>query len=160
MDTSPDAPDSLLPELNRLDAWAFWIAPGEAFGVDRIVIGTTGSFAILVNQDEGFMRLRMGRIRIGDGPSSSVRGLRGKARKLKEKLSSMAMYGEAEAVICCTSATLGAPRNIKGVWIARSADLPRLIAHRPNSVPRQTAKRAAQNLGAKIRSVRPEGHES
>lgn len=151
--------DKVLPELDRLDAWSFWIAPGEDLGVDRVVVGITGAFAIVLNAQEGYVDVGMGRIRIGGATATSVRTLRARARALSSRLRSMSVPPNAEAVLCCTQAHLGMPRQVKGVWIARPADLPRLIAHRPNVMPRQTAKRVAQNLGAKMRSARPDNPE-
>lgn len=146
--------DALLPELERLDPWAFWAMPGDGFGVDRIVVGTTGAFAISVNDAEGYVNVNLGRIRVGGTSAGSLTGLRTKARRLGTKLSSMQVPGGAEAVLVLTQATVGAPRQIKGVWVVRPQDLPRLIAQRPNRVPRQTAKRAAQALGAKVSAAR------
>jgi hypothetical protein len=146
--------DALLPELERLDPWAFWAMPGSDFGVDRLVVGTTGAFAIVVSDVEGYVSSNLGRIRVGGSSVASLPGLRAKARKLATKLSSIEVPGGAEAVLVLTQATVGAPRQIKGVWVVRPQDLPRLIAQRPNKVPRQTAKRAAQALGAKVSAAR------
>ena len=150
--------DQLLPELDRLDAWSFWVASGEGFGVDRIVIGTTGAFVVTVVPDEGYMKVSMGKIRVG-GKALSVSGQKSKARKLRSKLAGLEVETEAEAIICCTHATIGTPKNVKGVWVVRPVDIGRIIAHRTSPVPRASAKKAAQALGAKIRSVRPEARE-
>ena len=154
-----DAPDRLLPELERLDAWAFWVADGDEFGVDRIVIGTTGAFVLVVTQEEGYMNMSLGRVKIGGVPVASVGSLKRKARKLKSKLHGMAAYTDVEAVVCATNAILGAPRKVKGVWVAKPADVVKVISRRANVIQRQTAKRAAQSLGARIRSVRPDSRE-
>lgn len=151
-----EAARAALPELDRLDAWSFWVAPGDGLGVDQVVVGTTGAFAIVVSDVEGYVNVGFGRIRIGGRAVGSVRGLRSRARALGNRLRSMSVPGNAEAILCCTQAALGMPRQVKGVWIARPADLPRLIAHRPAVMPRQTAKRVAQNMGAKMRPVRPD----
>jgi hypothetical protein len=150
--------DQLLPELDRLDAWSFWVAPGESFGVDRVVIGTTGAFTVTVVPDEGYMKVSMGKVRIG-GMALSISGLKSKAKKLKSKLASLEVETETEAIICCTHGTIGTPKNVKGVWVVRPADIVRIIAHRTSPVPRASAKKAAQSLGAKTRSVRSEGRE-
>lgn len=151
-------PDELLPELDRLDAWSFWVAPGKAFGVDRIVIGTTGSFVVTVVSDEGYMKVSLGRAKIGDR-LISLSGLKSKAKKLRAKLASLEVPTQTEAIICCTNATIGTPKNVKGVWVVRPADIARIISHRPSPVPRAAAKKAAQALGAKMRSSRPEARE-
>jgi len=150
--------DELLPELDRLDAWSFWVAPGKEFGVDRIVIGTTASFVVTVVSDEGYMKVSLGRVKIGN-EAISLSGMRSKARKLGSKLSSLEVPTQTEAIICCTNATIGTPKNVKGVWVVRPNDIARIIAHRPSPVPRAAAKKAAQALGAKIRSARPEARE-
>lgn len=148
--------DALLPELERLDPWAFWSMPGTEFGVDRIVMGTTGAFAVLVSDAEGYVSVNLGRVRVGETPVAWLPGLRSKARKLRTRLSSMQVPAATDPVLVLTQATMGAPRQIKGVWVVQPRDLPRLIAQRPNKVPRQTAKRAAQALGAKITASRRE----
>lgn len=150
--------DELLPELDRLDAWSFWVASGDAFGADRVVIGTTGSFTVTVVPDEGYMKVSMGKVRIG-GRALSVSRLKSKARKLKAKLASLDVDTETEAIVCCTQGTIGSPKNVKGVWVLRPVDIVRIISHRPSPVPRASAKKAAQSLGAKMRSVRPEARE-
>lgn len=155
-----DTPDLLLPELDRLDPWSFWIAAGDEFEVDRIVIGTTGAFVLVVSQEEGYMNVSLGRVKIGGHPVASVGSLKRRARKLKSKLHGMAVYSEVEPVICATNAILGSPKNVKGVWIAKPADVVKVISRRANVIQRQTAKRAAQTLGARIRPVRPDSRES
>ena len=155
-----DTPDQLLPELDRLDPWSFWVAAGDGFAVDRIVIGTTGAFLLLASQDEGYMNVSLGRVKIGGVPVASVRSLKRKARKLKSKLHGMAVYTDVEAVICATNAILGSPKKVKGVWVAKPADVVKVISRRANVIQRQTAKRAAQAFGAMNRSVRPDARES
>lgn len=146
--------DALLPELERLDPWAFWTAPGDDFGADRVVMGTTGAFVIVVSDAEGYLAANLGRFRVGGATVATTRGLAAKARKLRSKLSGMSVDAPATAVLVLTRAVTGAPREIKGVWVVRPQDLPRLIAQRPNKVARQPAKRAAQALGAKVTSAR------
>jgi hypothetical protein len=155
-----DTPDRLLPELDRLDPWSFWVASGEEFGADRIVIGTTGAFILVVTQEEGYVNVSLGKVKIGGKPVASVKSLKRKARKLKNKLSGMAVYADVAAVICPTNAILGGPRDVKGVWVAKPTDAVKVISRRANVIPRQTAKRAAQALGAKMRSVRPDSRDS
>jgi len=155
-----DTPDRLLPELERLDPWAFWVAPGEEFGADRIVIGTTGAFVLVVNQEEGYVSVSLGRVKVGGKPVASIKSLKRRARKLKSKLSGMAVHSDVEAIVCPTNAILGAPRDVKGVWVAKPADAVKVISRRANVIPRQTAKRAAQALGAEMRSVRPDSRDA
>jgi len=154
-----DTPDPLLPELERLDPWSFWVAAGDEFGVDRVVIGTTGAFILVVSQAEGYMNVSLGRVKIGGVPVASVRSMKRKARKLKSKLHGMAVYANVEPVICATNAILGSPKNVRGVWVGKPADVVKVISRRANALQRQPAKRAAQALGARIRSVRPDSRE-
>jgi len=154
-----DTPDLLLPELERLDPWSFWVASGEDFGADRVVIGTTGAFILVVNQEEGYVNVSLGRVKVGGKPVASVRSLKRKVRKLKRKLSGMAVDTDVEAVVCPTNAILGAPKDVKGVWVAKPADVVKVISRRANAIPRQTARRAAQALGARMRSVRPDSRD-
>ncbi|MCJ7832368.1 MAG: hypothetical protein MUP92_02855 [Actinobacteria bacterium] len=100
--------DELLPELDRLDAWSFWVGPGKDFGADRIVVGTTGAFTVTVVPDEGYLKVSFGRVKVG-GASISLLGLKSKARKLGSKLASLDVATEVEAIICCTRATIGQP---------------------------------------------------
>ena len=155
-----DTPDRLLPELERLDPWSFWVASGDEFGADRVVIGTTGAFILVVNQQEGYVNVGLGRVKVGGKPVASVRSLKRKARRLKRKLSGMAVYTDVEAVVCPTNAILGAPKDVKGVWVAKPADVVKVICRRADAIQRQTAKRAAQAFGAKMRSVRPDSRDS
>lgn len=146
--------DPRLPELSRLDPWAFWSAPGEAFGVDLVVMGTTGAFAVVISDAEGYVDIKLGRVTVGGKTAASIRSLAGKARKLRGTLSGMQVDAPATAVLVLTRAMIGSPREIRGIWVARPQDLPRLIAQRPNKVARQPAKRAAQALGAKVSATR------
>ena len=149
-----DVADGLLPELKRLDPWAFCVAPGSDLGADFLVIGLTGAFVVFVNQEKGYVTAGFGRIDVGGNKAASPRRLRSAAKKLKSRLSSMSVYADVEPVLCCTDATIGAPRKVKGVWIASPSDAVKLMARRPNAVPRPSAKRAAQTLGAKMPPAR------
>ena len=144
----------MLPELKRLDPWAFWVAPGSDLGADLLVMGLTGAFIIIVNQEKGYVTAGFGHIDVGGHKAVSPRQLRSAARKLKDRLSAMSVYADVEPVLCCTHATVGAPKKVKGVWIANPSDAVRLMARRPNAVPRPSAKRAAQALGAKVPAAR------
>ncbi len=150
----------LSAELERLDPWSFWVGAGDGFDVDRIVVGTTGAFILMVSQEEGYMNVSLGRVKIGGKPVASIGSLKRKARKLKSKLHGMAVYTDVEPVICATNAILGSPKNVKGVWVAKPADVVKVISRRANVIQRQTAKRAAQAMGARIRSVRPDSRET
>src|SRR5438445_2908028 len=41
---------SVSRELTRLDPFSFFVLPGDLYGVDQVVVGTTGAFAIRVGE--------------------------------------------------------------------------------------------------------------
>jgi len=147
-------PTRIIPELRRLDPWAFWAAPGGPSGFDLIVVGTTGVFPVIVSDAEGYLNVSFGRMKVGGERVASVRTMRSGARRLRSRLCEMAVYGDVEPILCLTRATIGGPRSAKGVWAATPADMVKLIARRASSVSRPQAKRVAQTLGAKTVSAR------
>jgi 5-dehydro-2-deoxygluconokinase len=55
---------------------------------------------------------------------------------------------EIEAFMCFRKATVGQPRQFKGVWIANPPDLRRMLTDRPAALQHKDAKEYASRLGA------------
>ncbi|MDP9343599.1 MAG: hypothetical protein M3Q23_16215 [Actinomycetota bacterium] len=129
---------SLEAELARLDPWSFHVLPGESFGVDSIVVGTTGSFAIRVVQ-EGISAM------VGKRPPGR-RGLRRAARRLERRLNELGVHTRVEAVLCSVGASGFAPRTLRGVRVIPRILLVRELSERQRVLLPHQAQRAARSL--------------
>jgi Fe2+ transport system protein FeoA len=129
---------TLAAELARLDPWSFHVLPGEGFGVDSVVVGTTGSFAIrAVHEDAPAMVARR---------PPGHRGLRRAARRLERRLAELGLHTGAEAVLCSAGPTGFAPRTVRGVRVIPRVLLVRELAERQRILEPHQAQRAAQSL--------------
>ena len=128
----------LTAELARLDPWSFHVLPGECFGVDAVVVGTTGSFAIrVVEEDVTAMVARR---------PPGHRGLRKAAKRLEHRLDEMGVHTGAEAVLCSVGPAGFAPRTVRGVRVIPRVLLVRELAERHRVLLPHQARRAATSL--------------
>ena len=140
----------MLPELKRLDPFSYWVAPGEHYGADDIVIGTTGVFAILVCDEEGYVNGNAGRLTVGGKRVAGIGALRRGAKSLSRALAKDGLETVVEPAVVFTRATLGRPFRYRGLWVARPRDIGNVITLRASTLQRIPAKRAAKAMGARI----------
>jgi hypothetical protein len=127
----------LRADLVRLDPWSFRVLPGESFGVDCVVLGTTGAFAIrVVDQPATAM--------VGKRPPG-LRGLARGARRLAHRLMTVGVHVRTQAVLCSVGPEF-APRTVRGVRVLPRALLVREISERQRVLMPHQAERAAQSL--------------
>jgi hypothetical protein len=118
-------------ELARLDPWSFRAMPGRKFGVEHVVVGTTGAFAIKVAGAT-------------NGKTAGVGEARRAARRLRRKLAAASYHGGVHAVVCVDGAFL--PKTVRGVRVVpRSLILKELAQRRRTAQPHQVS-RVAQTL--------------
>jgi hypothetical protein len=128
----------LTPELAHLDPWSFHVLPGQGFGVDTVVVGTTGSFAIrVVDQDVTAMVARR---------PPGHRGLRRAAKRLAHRLAGLGVHTGVEAVLCSVDPSGFAPRTVRGVRVIPRVLLVRELAERQRVLQPHQARRAAHSL--------------
>jgi hypothetical protein len=134
-------PDSPRPvpaerELRRLDPWSFHVLPGDGAGCDRLVIGTTGAFALVF---------------VGESVPSGIRAAgvgraRRAARKLRGRLSAMGSQVDTFAIVCPRTHAVFAPRTVRGVRIVPPVLLAGEISGRNRAAMPHQVRRAAESL--------------
>ena len=126
-------------ELMKLDPWSFRVMPGDGVGCDRLVLGTTGAFAVVF---------------AGDGvPTGRVPGRRRAkkaARRLRSHLGSLGARVETIGIVCPRTDSVFAPRNVRGVKVIPPALLAREISGRSRAAMPHQIKRAADELARSI----------
>ncbi len=146
----PSPGTSVAGALATLDPWSFWTAPGRRLGVDHLVVGTTGAFAVRTCNDPA----------AGDGKGGlalKVRGarkLKRAARRLRADLAAVAVYVDAEPIVCYTNTPPFSPRTIRGVRVVPRDLLVREIAERPHVVLASKAKRGGLELRKLAANIR------
>ena len=147
--SEPARADALVPitkELGRLDAWSFWIVPGD----DHVVVaGTTGIFLVVPEAGEGIVEADGRRVQVGGRPVR-VRPVRAAARRLRSQLGTGAVGARIEPILCLTRATAGGPRDVGGVRIVPVRGLAADIARRDKVLPVTRAQRVARTLGMTV----------
>jgi hypothetical protein len=122
-------------ELSRLDPWSFHVLPGEGVGCDRVVVGTTGAFALVFD---------------GEGvPSGRARGVgraRRASRKLKGHLRAIGLQSESVGILCPETHAVFAPRTVRGVRVVPKVLLASEISDRSRTTMPHQVKRAADSL--------------
>jgi hypothetical protein len=124
--------------MARLDPWSFHVLPGAAFGVDHVVVGTTGSFAIRVASGDV-------EAMVSNRPPGR-RGLRRAAGRLGHRLGSIGVHTGAQAVLCSAGPSGFAPRTVRGVRVVPRELLVREISERRRVLMPHQAQRAARSL--------------
>ena len=112
--------------------------PGEEFGVDTVVVGTTGSFAIRVVEDDIPAM-------VSKRPPGH-RGLRRAAKRLESRLHELGVHSGVDAVLCSIGAAGFAPRTLRGVRVIPKVLLVRELAERERIMLPHQARRAAASL--------------
>jgi len=129
---------ALQADLVRLDPWSFRILPGESFGVDQVVLGTTGVFAIRVVDEPALAMVRK--------RPPGHRGLARLTRRLESRLGAVGIHTGAQALLCSVGPTQFAPRTIRGVRVIPRSLLVREISERQRVLMPHQAERAAKSL--------------
>jgi hypothetical protein len=143
-----DAPGSLPVsgerELSRLDPWSFHVLPGEGVGCDRVVIGTTGAFAVVFEGDRLPSSIRV----------PGLRRARRAAKRLEGHVRAIGVQGAVYAILCPRGDAVFAPRSVRGVRVVPSVLLAGEISgHSRSAMPHQV-KRAAEALTRTFRQAR------
>jgi hypothetical protein len=136
-------------ELGRLDAYSFFVLPGQEWHADFAVLGTTGAFLVAVCDLPGVAHVGR-RPTIGDAHVPGLRKVRAGVRRLSGRLVSSAMLGQIEPIVCLTEAIAGPPVAAAGVCFVKAADLARYISARPRVQSHTRAQAAARALGVRV----------
>ncbi|MFL5797452.1 MAG: hypothetical protein ACJ77A_05895 [Actinomycetota bacterium] len=131
-------------ELSRLDPWSFHVLPGEGVGCDRVVIGTTGSFAVVFEGDGLPTGLRV----------PGLRRARRAARRLEGHVRAIGVQGGVFSILCPRGDAVFAPRTMRGVRVLPSVLLAGEISGRSRSAMPHQVKRAAESLTRMFRQAR------
>ena len=118
-------------DLARLDPWSFRVLADDAFGVDRVVVGTTGTFVVLVT-----------------GPSPGIRAtwrVRRAATRIRGAQQSVGLHLPVIPVLCVQGPSFD-PTTRVGVRVVPRLMVAREISERARVVPPQQVQRAAEIL--------------
>jgi hypothetical protein len=118
-------------DLSRLDPWSFRVLPDGAFGVDSVVVGTTGTFVLLVTGASP-----------GVLPMAKVRRA---ARRIRAAQSAAGVHLPVHAVLCVQGPPF-VPRDRAGVRVIPRLLLVREISERTRVALPHQAERAAKSL--------------
>jgi hypothetical protein len=132
--SSPDAA-AVSRELTRLDPFSFFVLPGRDYGVDHVVVGTTGAFAIRVGRGgvEG---------KIGKDVAQARRG----AQRVRRSAGQAAVHSSVQPLVCLPGRQF-APKTKRGVRIVPWGTIVAEIAARNRSVSPNQARRFVEQLG-------------
>ena len=118
--------------------------PGDGVGCDRVVMGTTGAFAVVFAGES-----------VPTGPR--VKGLgkaRRAARKLRGHLGAIGAQGETVAILCPRTHSVFAPRTVRGVRIVPPVLLAGEISERNRSALPHQVQRQAEALSRSFAQFR------
>lgn len=121
-----------VPHLARLDPWSFAQIDGLLWGVDVVVVGSTGAFVIRYEKD--LATALAGRRR-------DLRSVRSAVRRTRYALSERAVYLDVHAVTAVDAPI--APRRIRDVNVVPASGLPSFIADRKRMILAHQVERAA-----------------
>jgi hypothetical protein len=127
-------PQPLDAELERLDPWSFWALPEGSFGVDRVLVGTTGVFVIATDATTDGRRTLRG-----------ARGLRAATRRVRSELSKRGFDLPVQAVLCHTGLPF-IPFTRRRIRVVHRSYLVREIGSRSRAVNPKKAERALEAL--------------
>ena len=147
---APGAYAAVARELGRLDAYSFFVLPGQDWGADFAVVGTTGAFLVTVCELTGVAQVAARRPTIGNEPVRGLRAIRSGAKRFTAKLGDAATFVQAVPVVCLTAAIAGPPVDGAGVRFAKLGDLVREISGRPGAQSHTRAQAAARVLGMHV----------
>jgi hypothetical protein len=133
--TNGNSPGSSVSrELSRLDPFSFFVLPGGGHGVDHIVVGATGTFAITV----GFRSLE-------DGCRGETRKARRGAKRVRRAAGTAAVHSRVQPLVCLPGRSFEA-KNVRGVRVIPWGSLLMEIAGRSRTLTRHQAQRIAESL--------------
>jgi hypothetical protein len=142
--TSSNAGPTVEADLGRLDPWSFWTLPGEGFGVDHVVVGTTGAYVVAVS-DEAVEMPKHEHAQF----SLKVRHprrFRRAARLVRRRLLAATVHTDVRPILCFSNSPDFAPRTVRGVRVVSRSMLLREIADRDRSISANQARRAMTSL--------------
>jgi hypothetical protein len=126
---------SVRRELTRLDPFSFFVLSGREFGVDHVVVGGTGTFAIRVGQESVDGRFRR-----------EVLEARRGAKRVRRAAGSSAVHTRVQPMLCLPGRQF-APRTVRGVKVIPWGVLvTEIVQGRRDVTPHQT-QRVAEALG-------------
>jgi len=141
----------LSSELSRLDPYTFWTIPAGARSAgDLIVVGQTGVFLVAAWPVSGAFSVSLGRPVIDGRSIPGLGALRTDAKRLTSTLSAASVPVKAEPVVCLTHATIGMPREVKGIRFVQIEGLVRDLTARPRALELTRVQRAVRLLGVEI----------
>ncbi len=133
---APAAPaaGSVSRELTRLDAFSFFVMPGEDFGADHVVVGATGAFAIRVGQAtvDGNLRREIARARRA-------------AKRVTQGAGVAAVHTSVRPILCLPGRGFR-PRTSRGVKVIPWRQVVSEVAERQRTVTPHQAQRVVEAL--------------
>lgn len=137
-------------QLGRLDAYSFFVVPGQDWNADFAVVGTTGAFLVAVCDRAGVARVEARRPTVGGEAVPGLRKLRAGAKAFTARLGAASMFAEVVPIVCLTQAIAGPPVDGAGVRFAKVQDLAREISGRPRAQSHTRAQAAARAIGMRV----------
>jgi hypothetical protein len=125
-------------ELARLDPFSFFVISGEAFGVERVVVGATGTFVI-----HAAARTLNGGIR------RDLAVVRRAAKRARRQAGEAAVHTKVHALLCLQGRQF-APFVRRGVKVIPWASVVTEVAGRSRLATPHQAQRVAERLGAPV----------
>jgi hypothetical protein len=122
-------------ELTRLDPFSFFVLAGERYGVEHVIVGTTGAFAVSVSDasiDGKFRR-------------DLARATRA-ARAVRQAAGQTAVHTKVQPLVCLTGRQFGA-KTVRGAKLIPWGAVVSEIAGRSRTVSPNQARRIAEALG-------------
>lgn len=132
-----------LPHLARLDPWSFVQVDGVPWGVDVVVVGSTGAFVIRYEKE--LATALAGRRR-------DLRSLRAAFKRTRNALGHGAVYLDVHAVVAVDAPF--APRRIRDVHAVPASGLTSFIADRKRMILPHQVERAAAVVRRAIQAPR------
>jgi hypothetical protein len=123
-------------ELARLDPFSFFVISGEQFGVERVVVGSTGTFVLHTTQ-----RTITGPLR------HELAVARKAAKRVRNRAAESAVHTTVHAVLCLQGRQF-APFVRRGVKVIPWASIVREVAGRNRVASQHQMQRVAERLGA------------
>jgi hypothetical protein len=132
---------SVRRELTKLDPFSFFVLAGEPYGLDLLVVGTTGAFGIAVSSSDvsGSYRRDLKRARRGSKRARSAAG-------------QTAVHTRIHPLVCLAGPQFDAKAQ-RGARVIPWGAVVREIAGRNRSVSNNQARRMAEALGHRTRSA-------
>jgi len=126
---------SVSRELARLDAFSFFVLPGEDYGADHVVVGATGAFAI-----------RVGQATIDGNIRRDVARARRAAKRVTQGVGVAAVHTTIRPVLCLPGRQFR-PRTAWGVKVIPWGQVVSELAERQRTVTPHQTRRVVEALG-------------